>query len=261
MKKPYLILLMALYSISFSLYSQTNEEKGLQVAQTADLKDVGWKSVSMQFTMTLKNKHGQETTRSLHSEMLEVENDGDKSVVVFDTPPDVKGTTSLTYSHKTESDDQWLYLPALNRVKRISSNNKSGPFMGSEFAYEDISSQEVEKFTYKFIENSNANGYPCVLVERYPVDKNSGYTKQKTWFNLENYRIEKIDYYDRKNELLKTLEFLDYKLYKGVFWRADIMHMVNRQNGKQTDLKFSNYAFGIDVNEKNFVPAYLKNVR
>jgi hypothetical protein len=64
----------------------------------------------------------------------------------------------MTFTHKIGPDDQWLYLPAIKRVKRISSNNKSGPFMGSELAFEDLSSQEVEKYTYKFIKKENLNG-------------------------------------------------------------------------------------------------------
>ncbi len=75
--------------------------------------------------------------------------DGDKSLFVFDEPRDVQGTAFLIHAHREDADDQWLYLPALKRVKRISSANRSGSFMGSEFAYEDMTAQEVEKFTYR----------------------------------------------------------------------------------------------------------------
>ena len=106
--------------------------------------------------MVLRNKQGQESRRQLHIKVLEVADDGDKSLTVFDEPRDVKGTALLTHAHKQEADDQWLYLPALKRVKRISSSNKSGSFMGSEFAYEDMSAQEVEKFTYRYLRDE-----PC----------------------------------------------------------------------------------------------------
>jgi aldehyde:ferredoxin oxidoreductase len=98
--------------------------------------------------MILRNKRGQESKRELEIRTLEVKDDGDKSLTVFHTPRDVRGTALLTYSHGVDPDDQWLYLPALRRVKRIASNNQSGPFMGSEFAYEDLSSQEIDKYTY-----------------------------------------------------------------------------------------------------------------
>ena len=74
-----------------------------------------------------------ESKRELEIRTLEVKDDGDKSLTVFHTPRDVRGTALLTFSHGVDPDDQWLYLPALRRVKRIASNNQSGPFMGSEF--------------------------------------------------------------------------------------------------------------------------------
>ena len=95
--------------------------------------------------MTLKNRAGKTSRRIIRIKTLESKGDGDKSLSLFDEPADVKGTSMLTYSHGLKPDDQWLYLPALKRVKRINSRNKSGPFMGSEFAFEDLGSQEVEK--------------------------------------------------------------------------------------------------------------------
>src|SRR5215217_1707573 len=246
MKKINSSLLIAFAFLSFAGITQ---DDGVIIAKEADKRDNGWSSVAMSFTMTLKNKSGQETVRKLHSNMLEVKNDGDKSLVVFDNPSDVKGTASLVYSHKKDGDDQWLYLPALKQVKRISSSNKSGPFMGSEFAYEDVSSQEVEKFTYKYIGSSKANEQECLLVERYPVDKNSGYHRQQVWFNKANYRVEKIDYYDRKDVLIKTLTYRGYNLYKQKFWRPDEMRMYNHQTGKQTITRFSYYQFGVNLSE------------
>ena len=72
----------------------------------------------------------------------------------------VKGVNILSHTKIFEPDDQWLFLPALKRVKRISSRNKSGPFMGSEFAYEDLVSREVEKYSYKFIKDEK-----CPTIE------------------------------------------------------------------------------------------------
>ncbi len=237
------------------------QDNGITIAKEADKRDNGWASVSMSFTMTLKNRSGQETVRKLHSYMLEIENDGDKSLVVFDNPSDVKGTASLVYSHKKGDDDQWLYLPALKQVKRISSSNKSGPFMGSEFAYEDVSSQEVEKFNYKYIGLSKFNEEECFLVERYPLAKNSGYKRQQVWFNKTNYRIAKIDFYDRKDLLIKTLTYSGYKLYGEKFWRPDQMTMQNHQTGKETITQFSSYQFGIGLSNDNFTQNSLQNAK
>jgi len=238
-----------------------NDNRGFEIAQESEMADNGWNSSEMELMMTLKNKSGQETIRKLRGIMIEVENDGDKSLVVFDNPTDVKGTASLVYTHKTGSDDQWLYLPALKRIKRISSRNKSGPFMGSEFAFEDMASQEIEKYEHKFIEASKANDEECYLVERYPVDKKSGYKRQQVWFNKGNYRIEKIDYYDRKDQLIKTLTYSGYKSYKDKFWRADKMVMVNHRTGKETVIEYLFHRLDIGLTDNDFSQNSLKNVK
>lgn len=229
--------------------AQTPEERGLQIAKAAEEADLGFGSSIVELKMTLKNKNGQTSERFLVTRTLELTEDGDKSLIVFGSPKDVKGTATLTFTHKVGSDDQWLYLPSIKRVKRISSNNKSGPFVGSEFAYEDLSSQEVEKYTYKFLE---AKGN-LLLVEQDPVDPKSGYTRRIVSYNKDKgYRIEKVEFYDRKNALLKTLTYSDYKLYKNKFWRAGTFTMVNHQSNKETLLKFSDYNFEADLSEDDF---------
>ena len=212
--------------------------------------------------MVLKNKHGQESIRKIRIRTLEVKGDGDKSLSIFDNPRDVKGTAFLTFSHKRKDDDQWLYLPALKRVKRISSRNKSGSFMGSEFAYEDISSQEVEKYTYKWIRDEMVDGRACFVAEFYPVDKkNSGYTRQVNWIDKSEYRVWKVEYFDRKKSLFKTLTMKGYQKYLDRYWRADEMNMVNHQNGKSTRLEFSDYKFGAGLKDRDFSKNSLKRVR
>ena len=212
--------------------------------------------------MTLRNKHGKESKRAIRSKTLEVTGDGDKSLSIFDTPRDVKGTAFLSFSHKVGDDEQWLYLPALKRVKRINSRNKSGSFMGSEFAYEDIASQEVEKYTYKHLGEEEYNGQLCFVGESYPVDKkNSGYTKRVTWLDKAEYRVQKVEYYDRKKSLLKTLTSIGYQQYLGKYWRADQMEMINHQTGKSTSLLWSNYSFQTGLTDKDFTSTSLKRIR
>lgn len=241
--------------------AQTPEDKGLQIAREADRRDAGWQDSSATLVMILRNRHGQETTREIRSRSLEVPDDGDKSLIIFDSPKDVEGTALLTDSHKTGDDDQWLYLPALKRVKRIASNNKSGPFMGSEFAYEDLSSQEVEEYTYKYLRDDVYEGMEVFVFERYPVDENSGYTKQVVWMDKAEYRPWKIEYYDRKNSLLKTLTFHDYKQFAGKHWRPLRMEMVNHQTGKSTTLLFKDYQFKTGWTDRDFDVNALKAAR
>ena len=194
--------------------------------------------------------------------VLEEENDGDKSLTIFDSPRDVKGTAFLNYTHKVGDDDQWLYLPALKRVKRISSRNKSGSFMGSEFSYEDISSQEVEKYTYRWLRDERCDSLECHIIERYPVDrKNSGYSRQVAWIDKEESRTWKVEYFDRKNSHLKTLVISGYEKYNGRFWRAAELHMVNHRTGKNTVLQFSNFRFNTGLGEADFSKNSLKRAK
>ena len=244
--------LLLLSSLTPLFVLADNTARGLEIATEADKRESGFIDSTAEMKMELKNKQGQTSIRKVRVKTLEVEGDGDKGLSIFDTPADIKGTASLTYSHSLKPDEQWLFLPALKRVKRISSKNKSGPFMGSEFAYEDISSQEIEKYTYKYIKDETINGIDCFVVERYPAYKHSGYTRQVAWVNKEEYRPEKIDFYDRKNTLLKTLNYTDYQQYLNKFWRADTMHMVNHQTGKSTTLSWNNYQFKTGLTEKDF---------
>jgi hypothetical protein len=242
--------------------AESPEEKGFAIAMEADKRDTGFGDLTANMLMVLKNKHGQESFRKIRIRVLEVQGDGDKSLSIFDNPRDVKGTAFLTFSHKVEDDDQWLYLPALKRVKRINARNKSGSFMGSEFAYEDISSQEVEKYTYKWIRNEVYDGQECFVIERYPVDKkNSGYTRQVSRIDKSEYREWKVEYFDRKNSLLKTLTINGYKKYLDNYWRADEMNMVNHQNGKSTKLVWSSYKFRNGLKDRDFNKNSLRRVR
>ena len=124
--------------------------------------------------------------------------------------------------------------------------------MGSEFAYEDLSSQEVEKYTYKYIRDENYNGLDCFVIERYPVDKYSGYTRQVAWLDKQEYRPQKIVFYDRKNAKLKTLTYSGYQQYLGKYWRADEMYMENHQTGKNTRLVWQDYQFQTGLSERDF---------
>jgi len=241
---------------------ETPEGKGLAIAVEADRRNTGYNNSTANMLMILKNRHGQESRRQIRFRSLEVEGDGDKSLTIFDSPMDVKGTAFLNYTHKVGDDDQWLYLPALKRVKRISSRNKSGSFMGSEFAYEDIASQEVEKYTYKWLRNEIYAGIDCFVSERYPVDrKNSGYSRQVSWIDKQEYRTWKVEYYDRKDMHLKTLTMNKFEQYEEKFWRSLDMYMINHQTGKSTLLQFSNYKFNVGLAEADFNKNSLKRVR
>ncbi len=251
-----------LASLSLTAMATTEaEQKGLKISQESKNRDLGWGDSKADMLMFLRNEQGQESVREIKIKSLEILEDGDKSLTIFNKPKDVKGTAFLSYSHSVGADDQWLYMPALKRVKRISSRNKSGPFMGSEFSFEDLGSFEIEKYTYNYLGDEAVNGLDSYKVEQFPTDENSGYTKRIVWIDKTEYRIQKVEFYDRKSSLLKTLSYSDYKLYLGKYWRALTSNMQNHQNGKSTELKWDNYAFNNGLKERDFSKNALKRVR
>ena len=251
--------IVAAMMLTTGAVGETPEEQGLAIAREADRRDSGWEDHGARVTMILRNSHGEQSTRELRMQFLEGE--GDKSLIVFDKPMDLKGTALLTHTHGMEADDQWLFLPALKRVKRISSNNKAGPFMGSEFAYEDLSAQEVEKYTYRYLYDKMYAGLSCFVVERVPVDKDSGYSRQVVWIDRKEYRVQKVDYYDRKRALYKTLTIKGYRKYLDRYWRADESNMANHQTNKTTDLLWREVIFRQGLTKRDFDRNSLARVR
>jgi hypothetical protein len=133
--------------------------------------------------------------------------------------------------------------------------------MGSEFAFEDLGSQEVEKYTYNYLREETCGELECHVIERLPAYEYSGYTRQEAWIDKQAYRAMKIDFYDRKNSLLKTLTSSGYRQYIDRHWRADEMEMVNHQTGKSTILKWTNYKFKTGLTDNDFDKNSLKRLR
>lgn len=236
-------------------------DKGHAIAKETERLDSGFKDYIVEAKMSLKQEGKVLSERNFNSKVLEIVGDGDHSVNVFKSPRDVAGTAILIHSHGTTPDDQWLYLPAVKRVKRISTRSKSGPFVGSEFAYEDISSWVPEKYTYRFLENAEIAENKCFKVENIPAYSDSGYSKLHEWVDSEIFRPRKIEYYDRKGDLLKTLKFHDYKQYKNTFWRPSKMVMTNHQTGRSTQIDWLNYQYDTGLTSSDIAKAKLRNMK
>jgi hypothetical protein len=239
-------------------HAQSPEEKGQKIAVDAHNTNAGWATERSQLTMLLVSAQGDQTTRKLNIDTRELANDGDRSRVTFEWPADVKGTRMLTWSHKDGNDDQWLYLPAIKRVKRISASDKSGSFMGSEVAYEDLGSQEPEKYRYKWLADAKENGRDCWQLERVPVSKTSGYARHVVWMDKEWFLPVHIDYYDRKNELLKTSLYSGHQKY-GKTWRVNKIEVANVQTKKKTVLTWTDRQFGVKLDPVLFESSALED--
>ena len=259
---PWLIVAAAIGAPA-PVHSQnvTSDATGLSIARESRAREEGFGNFTAQQAMVLRNKHGQESWRQLRVKVLEVPGAGDKSLFVFDEPRDVRGTALLVHAHRDRADDQWLYLPALKRVKRISSSNRSGSFMGSEFAYEDMTAQEVEKFTYRYLRDEACGELTCTVSERFPVDKKSGYSRQVVWRDKNELRAWKVEYYDRKDAHLKTLTLGNYEQYLDRYWRAGEMKMENHLTGKSTVLTWTDFQFRSDLDDRDFSRTGLRRAR
>lgn len=259
--KKVIALGIASWLLALPATSLADDGKGLIIAKERKARDAGWRDSEATLSMLLKNAQGETSERKLRIKSLEVEGDGDKGLTVFDEPRDVKGTAFLNYSHTTTPDDQWLYLPALKRVKRIASRNKSGPFMGSEFAYEDLSSFELEKYTFTYLNDDVVKGMDSYVIEQQPTDQYSGYTRQVVWLDKVHLRPLQIEFYDRRKALLKTLSFDQYEEHLDRHWRAYSMTMVNHQTGKSTTLTTHELLFKNGLDESDFSKNSLKRAR
>jgi len=233
-----------------------------EIAARSDRTDLGFGDSEVDLQMILRNAAGQESRRSLRIATLEKPDEtvGDKSLVVFKTPRDIEGTALLSHAKILDPDDQWLYLPALKRVKRISSSNKSGPFVGSEFAFEDFTAIELNKFDYTHVGEESCGDLVCDVLERNPRYENSGYTRQVSWVDQTDFQLRKVEFYDRRGDLLKVLELDDYRNYDGI-WRAHKLSMSNVQTNKQTDLLYGDYTFNAGLAENDFVKGRLSRLR
>lgn len=263
----YIVLGLALVCLcmpggqTFAQDEEMSEQKGLRIATKASERNDGFGDFSAKLTMVIRNRQGREKVRELRFKVLEVPEDGNKSLFVFDKPKDVQGTALLIHAHIDEPDDQWIFLPALQRVKRISTSERSGSFMGSEFSYEDLSEPEVEEFTYKYLRDEPCGELTCTVTEHYPVDEKSGYNRKIVWQDTEEFRTWKMELYDRRDVHLKTLTFTDYQEYNEKFWRAGEQTMVNHLTSASTVLRWNDYKFGLNLDESEFSTTALRRIR
>ncbi|RBW48911.1 outer membrane lipoprotein-sorting protein [Marinobacter sp. F3R11] len=240
--------------------SIASANQGYDIAVEADRRHSGYGDSEAEVVMTLINKTGDEDRRTLTVKELEggTATDNDKSLMSFNHPRDIAGTALLTWSVPGEDDLQWLYLPAIKRVKAISSSNRSGAFMGSEFTFEDLSPQDVDDYEYEYLGEKELNGELCFVYERRPKDRDSGYTKEVLWVDQSEYRTRQVHFYDHKNEHTKTLTLIGYELYNDEFWRPSELFMENHETGRKTRMAFSNYQFGQGLRDSDFNRSQLR---
>lgn len=246
MKRYFFIVVLIITTIA--IYC---DERGSEIAK----KSFGLKKALDSYVgieMILIDKDGNKRFRKLDSYTKETI-EGTNTFIEFLEPADVSRVRFLTIARKKGDDEQRLYLPALGKVRRISSSNKDGKFMGSDLFYYDLEDQEYEDFIYKYIEDTSYNNIECHIIEMNPVDDDAPYSKQAAWISKKDFFIYKIECFDKKGtqSKIKTIVFMDIKNYNGVLIAERIVVDNHKENHK-TLLQRRNIKISIGLKDDIF---------
>jgi outer membrane lipoprotein-sorting protein len=237
------ILLIAAFSVSAQLTGREIVDKAYNLPTGDDQTSV--------LTMTLINKSGQTRVRKIQQYTKDF-GDTEKSIMFFKTPADVKNTSFMNWSYDSDkADDQWIYLPALKKVKRISSDSKSDYFMGSDFTYDDLGDRKLDADTHKLLREETVDGVECYVVESVSKDEDYMYSKTVTWIRKNNFVGMKKEFYDEDEELLKILSIKDLKEIDGI-WVITRSEMENVQKNHKTTMELSDIKINTGVPSSKF---------
>ena len=234
---------------STSIFSQ--DVSGLQIVENVYNRAVG-EDMTADLTMTLINSSGKERVRKIKQfsrDFGEIE----KKIMFFVKPADVKNTSFMTWGYDEEgkNDDQWIYLPALKKTKRISSDSKSDYFMGSDFTYDDLGDRHPTQDTHTILREEELNGEACYVVESTPKDEDYMYSKTITWIIKDKWIGLKKDFYDEDEDLLKTLTVEKYEDIKG-FLIINHTEMKNVQKDHKTVMELKNIEVDTGISKSKF---------
>ena len=202
-------------------------------------------------TMTLINKSGKERIRKIKQFTKDM-GDVEKSIMFFQSPADVKNTSFMSWTYDNDkSDDQWIYLPALKKVKRISSDSKSDYFMGSDFTYDDLGDRKLDDDTHELIGSETIDGVEYYVVESTPKDEEYMYSKTKTWIRKDNFIGLKKEFYDEDEDLLKVLKIKKFELISGILIITN-SEMENVQKNHRTTMVLDNVEINTSIPASKF---------
>jgi len=252
--------------ILFSFLSVTcfGQASGKEIMQKA--RDVS-KIPGMETVSTLKiiDPKGRERIREL-SMVSKLEDNGktEKRILRFLAPAEVKGTGMLIYDYDIQSDDMWIYMPALRKTRRIVSGEKNQSFMGSEFSNADLAAPNTDNFNYKILGSETVDGTDCWKIESLPINKEmadeTGTSKQITWIGKKDNVNRKVEYYDLDGELFKIMTSSDVRKITEGKYMAAYMQIENAQNGRKSVFSMGEIKYNPGVKEEYFTVAYLEKL-
>lgn len=214
--------------------------------------------------MKLIDKKGRERVRNLSQEIITLDDNNRSTMIRFISPADVRGTGFLSIENTGRDNDQWLYLPALRKSRRISASDQTDNFVGSDFTYEDIEAEDIEAYEYKLIGSKTVDDQDYFLIEAFPgtetKKKETGYSKRELYLNKENFLVMQVKFYDKNGEYVKNLLASEVKLVQGTTdkWRANLLVMKNLNTEHTTRLEFSDYKINVGLDADLFTFRYLE---
>lgn len=202
--------------------------------------------------MILINSRSEERVREIY-QFVKDNKSVEKKIMFFTSPADIRNTSFMnwSYSESKKNDDQWIYLPALRKTKRISSEGKSDYFMGSDFTYDDLGDRHPDADIHTLIKEETVNKLPCYVVKSVSKDKDYMYNYTLTWVDKNKFIGVKKEFYDEDNSLLKTLTVSKSKKI-GDYWIILESEMHSVQKKHRTKMELSNIAVDQGINDKQF---------
>ena len=257
------ILKLSLITIIIFIPIFTNaQDTGLFIMKKMDqLKKPVDSEIQIKMTL-VSNKRGKERSRSRVLTIIEKKfEDGIynmKSLLRFSEPKEVNGTAFLTWDRiDAKFDDQWLYLPALKKVKRIRAKDKERSFMGTDFSYEDLSGRNIESDSYELIGEDIIHGTECYKINATPIEKKTQYGARLIWVDKKKYLMKRIEFYNKKKEKVKTLDIPEH-VKNGEYWTQTKLVMKNLKNGHRTELEIIKVIYDQGLKDNVFTESYLK---
>ena len=244
------LILLAFFSLlNNSVFPQ--QLTGLKIIENVYNRAVG-DDMTADLTMTLTNSSNENRVREIKQFSKDF-GDLEKKIMFFVSPADVKNTSFMNWSYDEagKDDDQWIYLPALKKTKRISSDSKSDYFMGSDFTYDDLGDRQPDQDVHKLLREEKLNGEDCYVVESIPKDKDYMYSKTITWIIKDKWIGLKKEFYDEDEELLKILKVNKYEDING-FWIITNTEMKNEQKDHKTIMILKNVKINTGINDDKF---------
>ncbi len=206
-------------------------------------------------TMILMNDKGQKRERKLGAFVKKYGEDNSKSILFFESPADVKGTSFLVWTENKE-DKQWLYLPALQRVRQISASGKGESFMGTELTFFDMGSHDVDDYTFTMLGEESMDGEDCYMIEALPK-KAEFYSKINLWIRKGNFIPARADFYDPKGRYEKQGTFTQVENIQNINTPTHI-EMHNVQNNRTTIIELENVVYDTGLKDAMFTERYMK---